>query len=438
MLLAIGAAFISLPEKLPIKFTIGALKVDTVLAAPRINTSIFGYQITKDFKTHLGLDLQGGTHLVLEADMKDIDAASRDTALESSREVIERRINFFGLSEPTVQTAKVDQSYRIIVELPGISEVDAAVTLIGQTAQLEFREFTESTPSSIPHLLNTKETGIKGSDLKRASLAFHQTTGKPVVEFELTVDGAKKFGDLTTRLVGRPLAIFLDEVPISWPIIQEPITDGRGIISGSFTKDQAKRLGLQLSAGALPTPVKIIEQRSIGPTLGQESITKSMRAGIIGLLLVILFMVVSYGYIGLLAVAALLIYGVVSFALYRAIPITLTLPGIAGFILSIGMAVDSNILIFERIKEELRNGKSWELAMEQGFGKAWDSIRDANFATIMAALILYNPLNSSWLPVSGIVRGFALTLGLGVVLSLFTGIVVTRTLIRVLYRRKTL
>lgn len=391
---------------------------------------------------HLGLDLSGGTHLALEADMKDIQAADRDGALESAKQVIERRVNLFGVSEPTVQTAKSASSYRIIVELPGVTDVDSAVALIGQTAQLDFREFlkdpSDSTDSAafIPDIANTKSTGLTGKDLKRAQVTFSTQTGEPEVGLEFSTEGAKKFADITRRLIGKPLAVFLDEFPITAPQVNAEIPDGQAVITGSFTQEQAKALTLQLNAGALPVPVTVVEKRTVGATLGAESISKSVRAGLIGLAIVAVFMVAKYGWLGLLADLALILYGLLNLALYRWIPITLTLPGIAGFLLSIGMAVDSNILIFERFREEKRKGKPWRMAMELGFGKAWESIRDANFTTLITCIILFNPGNWEFLPSSGLVRGFAVTLFIGVVTSLFTGIVATRTFIRVLYKEK--
>ncbi|HLD25261.1 MAG TPA: protein translocase subunit SecD, partial [Patescibacteria group bacterium] len=355
--------------------------------------------------------------------------------------VIERRVNFFGVAEPVVQTSVSENSYRIIVELPGVSDVERAIALIGQTALLDFREFTtpeEATAGAFtfPTLDNTKSAGITGKDLSSARLSFSQNTGEPEVAIEFTSDGTKKFGDVTGRLVGKALAIFLDSVPLTAPVVQTAITDGKAVITGSFTRDTAKTLALQLNAGALPVPVRPVEERTVEATLGEESVAKSIRAGAIGLGLVALFMVLQYGRLGLIADAALVLYGLLTFAVFRLLNVTLTLPGIAGFLLSIGMAVDSNILIFERYKEELRMGKPWGIAIEQAFGKAWDSIRDANFTTIITSLILYNPGNWGFLPSSGMVRGFAATLLIGVVMSLFTGIVVTRTYIRVFYKER--
>lgn len=427
-LLTIIFIVIDLPENYRIKFTLFGRTVDRVIKTP--------------FKTSLGLDLAGGSHLALEADMKNIALGDRLSALESAKEVIDRRVNYFGVSEPVVQTAIDNNSYRIIVELPGVSDVDQAIALIGQTALLDFREFVvvpQSTTSAyvIPTIENTKSVGITGKDLSRATLSYSQQTGSPEVALEFTSIGGKKFGDVTTRLIGKQLAIFLDNIPLTAPVVQTAITDGRAVVTGNFTRDSAHALALQLNAGALPVPVSVVEQRTVEATLGASSVAQSIRAGVVGLGFVALFMILQYGRLGLIADMALLLYGLLSFGVFRILGITLTLPGIAGFILSIGMAVDSNILIFERYKEERWAGKPWHIAIEQAFGKAWDSIRDANVTTIITALILYNPTNWALLPSSGLVRGFAATLLIGVIMSLFTGIVASRTYIRVLFKDKT-
>lgn len=440
LLLLVVVLALCIPDRLPIKFQLGSLKVDTTLTPLTIDLTRFNIPFRKTFSTQYGLDLSGGTHVTLEADMSKTDAADRLSALNSSQTVIERRVNFLGVSEPVVQTSVSQDHYRINVELPGITNVDQAVAIIGQTAQLEFREFDDkiatgtATPSSI--FAMTRATGLTGKDLKRASVVFSTTDGQPQVGVEFTPEGATKFEDLTKRLIGKPLPIFLDELLVSNPVVNQEISGGSGVITGSFTTDEAKSLALQLNAGALPVSIRVVEQRVIEASLGQDSVVKSVRAGVIGLILVAFFMIAQYGKLGLISVFALLSYGLINFAVYRLIPVTLTLPGIAGFILSMGMAVDSNILIFERFKEEKLTGKPWKIAMEFAFGKAWDSIRDANVTTILTSLILFNPLSWQFLPSSGLVRGFALTLLVGVVVSLFTGLVLTRTFIRVLYREK--
>lgn len=441
VILTIVLAAIDLPENFRIQRTLFGKKIDFTVNPPEININTGNIRIQKQFKTHLGLDLSGGTHIVLNADMKSIPPAQRDDALESSRQVIDRRVNFFGVSEPVVQTAKTSDAYRVIVELPGVTDVEAATALIGQTASLEFREFRDVAAATgaanvFPTLANSTSVNITGKDLKSAKLDFGSDTGAPQVALEFSGDGAGKFASETARLVNKHLIIFLDDQPLTWPRVSTAITDGRAVITGGFSVEQAKNLSLQLAAGALPVPVSVVEKRTIGASLGAASVAKSIRAGLIGLTIVAIFMIAQYGRLGLLADLALIVYGLVTFALFRIIPVTLTLPGIAGFILSIGMAVDSNILIFERYKEERRRGKPSGIAMEQAFGRAWDSIRDANVTTILTAIILYNPGNWQFLPMSGMVRGFALTLFLGVLVGLFTGIIVTRTFVRVLYREK--
>jgi len=324
-----------------------------------------------------------------------------------------------------------------------VTDINKAVDLIGQTAQLDFREEAlpagrqgspsgTASPSAIS--LNFNPTGLTGKDLKRSQVEFDQNTGQPVVGLEFNGEGAKKFEEITKKNIGKIVAIYLDQFPISLPRVEETITGGRAIIRGEFDLESAKKLSIQLNAGALPAPIKIIEQRNVGATLGAISVEKSIRAGVIGLLLVIGFMAAYYGFLGILADVALIIYGLLTLALYKLIPVTLTLPGLAGFILSVGMAVDANILIFERIKEERRAGKPLVVAMELGFGRAWDSIRDANICTLITCFILFNPLDWGFLNISGMVRGFALTLALGIAISLFTGIVVTRTFIRIFYK----
>lgn len=436
ILLTITLIAVDLPENYPLNINFAGIKINQVINPLEINLNVFGFKIERSFTTHLGLDLSGGTQVVLEADMKDIAPADRASAIDSAKQVIERRVNFFGVSEPIVQTSKENQSYRIIVELPGIQNLDAAVSLIGQTAKLEFRELAhpeEATTAAIVSLDNTKSVGITGKDLKSAQIQFSSQTGEPEVGLIFTAEGAQKFAEVTDRLVGKPLAIFLDDFVLTAPKVNQAIADGQAVITGQFTSDQAKALALQLNAGALPVPVHVIEKQTVGATLGLESVVKSLRAGAIGLVIVAAFMIAKYGWLGVLADLALMLYGLATYAIFRLIPITLTLPGIAGFILSMGMAVDANILIFERFKEELRHGKPLTIAMELGFGKAWHSIRDANFTTIITSIILYNPGNWNLLPNSGLVRGFAATLLIGVLVSLFTGIIVTRTLIRVLY-----
>ena len=411
-----------------------------------INIAFGKVRIHKSFRTSLGLDLAGGSHLVFEAKLEEIDQADRERALEGARNIIERRVNYFGISEAQVQTSKSGASYRIIVELPGVEDVGNAVDLIGKTAQLKFRESPESTPSadeasqtaelSSTYGPFTIDSGITGRNLKRAEVQFDQQSGEPVVGLMFDNEGAKLFEEATKRNINRQLAIFLDDQIMSAPRVNEAITGGQAQISGGFTIDAAKQLTTQLNAGALPVSIELISQRNIGPTLGQVAIDKSILAGSVGLLMVAFFMIGFYGQMGVIAVVALIIYGLISFMVFKVIPVTLTLSGIAGFMLSIGMAVDANILIFERVREEIRDGLPWQQAMEIAFGRAWDSIRDANVATLLTTFILFNPLDWQFLPRFGLIRGFALTLAIGVIIGLFTGVFVTRTLMRMFYRSK--
>ncbi len=388
------------------------------------------------FPLKLGLDLQGGTQLVLESQMEKIAGDQKDIALESAREVIERRVNLFGVSESVVQTSKVGESRRILVDLPGVKDSSEAANLVGKTAQLEFQELVQvQDPNSATPSSEFKSTGVTGNDLKKAQVQFGnggqgQTNGSPSVLLEFNADGAKKFAEVTKRNIGKPLAIVLDEQFVGAPpTVNSEILDGNAIISGNFTVDEAKQLAVQLNAGALPVPIKIIEQRSIGATLGQDSINKSIIAAIIGIATVIIYMLFYYGRYGLVAGIALLIYTLVSVAIFRTglfimPPITLTLAGIAGFILSIGMAVDANILIFERMREEKRWGKPTKQALELGFKRAWTSIRDSNISSLLTAGILY-------FLGTGLVKGFAITFAIGVLVSMFSAIVVTRTLLKI-------
>jgi preprotein translocase subunit SecD len=429
---------IDLPENIPIKFNFWGIKIDTKINPLKIDLTLLGKRITKDFRTRLGLDLKGGSHLVFETDMKGIKTEDREEALISARDIIEKRVNFFGVSEPNIQTLKVGGSYRIMVDLPGIASVEEAVKLIGKTAQLDFRQEASveaKIATTTPIFLRlTKKTNLTGKEVKKAAVQFDNTSGKPEVRLEFNDQGAKLFEEITKENVGKPLGIFLDDLLLSAPTVQQVITGGNAVITGNFTLDEAKKLSIAINSGALPVSIKLIEQRKIGPTLGKETISKSVYAGFIGLSAVVAFMVLYYGRLGVIASTALLIYGLISLAIFRTISLVLTLPGIAGFILSIGMAVDSNILIFERIKEEEKQGKNFDIAIKLGFGKAIEAIKDANLTTLLVAFILFNPLNWDFFPQFGLVRGFALTLAIGVITSLFTGVVITKRLIEIFYK----
>lgn len=371
----------------------------------------------KPIKVHEGLDLQGGTHLVYQLDTSKIGKGDIDTATQAVINVIDRRINALGVSEPTIQSAKVGDKATVIVELPGISDVNEAMNMIGKTAQLKFLEQDTTSETGF------KETTLTGANLKRAQVEFDKSTSEPQVAIQFDSEGTKMFADLTQKNLQKPIAIQLDNDIISAPTVQTVIENGQAVITGKFSVDEAKKLTVQLNAGALPVPISLIEQRNIGATLGSESVKKSLVAGLVGLILIAIFMIAYYKIPGLLATIALLIYALVVLAIFKIIPVTLSLAGITGFILSVGMAVDANILIFERTKEEESKGKTISLAIEEGFSRAWSSIRDSNISSLITATILYYGT-------SGLVRGFAVTLAIGIIVSMFTAITVTRTLLR--------
>lgn len=383
----------------------------------------------------LGLDIQGGTHLVYRADVKNVASGDQASSLDAVRDVIERRVNLFGVSEPLVAVEKSGGEWRLIVELAGVQDINTAIKVIGETPFLEFREERpEQEQKAILDDLKHKgpragedpyfsPTPLTGQYLKRAVVQFDQTTGQPNVGLEFNADGAKIFAALTKKDKGKRLGIYLDGAPISAPVVNDEITGGKAQITGNFTAQSAKELVGRMNAGALPVPITLISQQTVGASLGAESLHKSLSAGVIGFLVLALFMVVWYRLPGVLAVIALMLYVVILLALFKLIPVTLTIAGVAGVILSIGMAVDANVLIFERLKEELQSGKRLEDAIEEGFGRAWTSIRDSNVSSLLTALILY------WLGTS-VVKGFALTLGIGILVSMFSAISVTRMLLR--------
>jgi len=370
---------------------------------------------------HLGLDLLGGAHLVYQADLSEVSEKDWGDSMEGVRDVIERRVNAFGVSEPVVQVSGVD---RLIVELPQVKDVSEAIKLIGQTPFLEFRELKEFNPEKTDFSTDDfVPTGLTGKDLKRAFLSFDQTTGLPQVSLEFNDRGKDLLSDITKRNLNKPLAIFIDGIPISVPYVQNEITNGQAVITGEFTIDQARNLARNLSAGALPVPIKLISQQVIGPSLGKESLDKSLKAGLYGLIALALFLLIYYRLYGLIAIFALLIYTGIVLSIFKFLPVTLTLAGIAGFILSLGMAVDGNILIFSRIKEELKQGKTKVAAVESGFKRAWFSIRDSQVTTLIAAVILY-------IFTTSLVKGFALTLAIGILVSIFTAVYVTHTFLK--------
>ena len=409
------------------------------LRRPFFPLKIGNLDLSQEIDLQQGLDIKGGLQVVLKADMSTLEGKDRPSAIESLKNVIERRVDLFGVSESAVKTAVSGQDYRLIVELPGITDTMQALSLIGETAKLEFAlpEFTPGKTASDSAILSGfKITDLSGADLKIASVTYETENRLPGVSLVFKDSGKEKFAKLTKENIGMPIAILLDGQPVTMPTVRQEITGGQAQITGGFTLPEARALSVQLNAGALPVPVSVLSQKNIPATLGADSIKKSILAGGIGLIMVVLFMIGNYGRMGLIASASLLLYGLITLTLYKLIPVVLSLPGIAGFLLSVGMAVDSNILIFERYKEEIRAGRSWQVALELAFGRAWDAIKDANTATIITGFILFNPLDWPFLNSSGAVRGFALTLILGILISLFTGIFVTRNLLRVFYKDK--
>ena len=385
----------------------------------------------------LGLDLNGGTELVYRADVSKVKSGDVGGAMSSLRDVIERRVNLFGVSEPVVQAESPgivtgENEYRLLVELPGVTDIDQAVALIGKTPQLEFMLVRPEAQKFTQEELKNKTineiflpTGLGGQYLDRAQLQFTnsgsgQIAGQPIVGITFNREGRDLFSKITSEHKGEVLAIFLDNQVISSPVIRDAITDGKAVISGSFTPDEAKSLVRNLNYGALPVPILLVSTQTIGASLGQNAKTAGVRAGLVGFLLIVTFLILWYRLPGIIAGISLVIYVILSLAVFKLIPVTLSAAGIAGFVLSIGMAVDANILIFERMKEELKRGKQIDDALHEGFSRAWLSIRDSNISSIITAIILF------WLGTSAI-KGFALTLGLGVLISMFTAITVSRT-----------
>jgi len=435
----VGMSFIcliiNLPTSIPVKIHLGKINWEHTFYRPDFSFNIGNYRFYKNLDLKFGLDLAGGASLVYSIDTASVSQENLPPALESLKGNIERRVNLFGLSEANVQLSSIGDQHRLTVELPGIEEISEAIALIGQTAKLSFRGETpvppEATASATFYDLFSADTGLNGSHLLSASVEINPNNSQPEVALEFNAEGSQLFKEATEKYLNQRIAIFLDDYPVTYPTVQSVIPDGRAVINGNFDIKSAKSLAAQLNAGALPLPVELIQQTTIGATLGKDSISKGVYAGIVGLIIVSLFMIGNYGYLGVIADISLVIYGLITLTLYRLIPVTLTFPGIVGFILSVGMAVDSNILIFERFREEIREGKPWNIAMELSFGRAWDSIKDANTCTIITGLILFNPFNWDFLNTSGMVRGFAVTIILGIVVGIFTGVFVTRNLLRV-------
>ncbi len=388
----------------------------------------------RDIDTRLGLDLVGGVQALLEADLPE-GAAVDTEKMQTATRIVENRVNGLGVTEALVQQAG---EQRIVVELPGVEDPTVAIATIQETGLLEFVDMG-NTPLAAGTIIitdiATSETVEEGEQIWNTVMTgdmidnvqvSRDPSGQYVIQFQLTSEGADIFAEYTTEHVGEFLGIVLDKTVISAPNVNEPITEGEGVISGAFTLESANNLAVQLRYGSLPIPLKVVETRTIGPSLGQDSLEKSLVALLIGFIVVILFMALYYRLPGALADISIIIYALVTFSIFRYIPVTLTLPGIAGFMLSTGSALDANILIFERLKEELRAGRKLNQAVDIAWKRAWPSIRDSNIATLITCGILF------WFGSSfgaTIVKGFSLTLAIGVVISLFTAIVVTRTLL---------
>lgn len=394
-------------------------------------TSTSSGQETSRFAFKLGLDLSGGTHLVYDADTSKVAEGEIADAMNALQGVIERRVNAFGVGEPVVQTeqsgALGNGTYRLVVELPGVTDVNEAIAMIGQTPTLEFKlvqsgEAATADGKTVP-IEAYADTGLTGKYLSSASLQFgngSNTLQTPVVQVTFNAEGTKLFADITSQNLGRQLAIFLDGRLLSAPVIQERIDNGSAVISGSFTAEEAKSLATNLNLGALPVPITLASTQTIGATLGDQAARAGVMAGLVGFLILSAFMIIWYRLPGIVAVVSLVIYCILMLALFKLIPVVLTAAGIAGFILSVGLAVDANVLIAERMKEELEAGSRAGEAIGSGFSRAWSAIRDSNIAHIIAAVILF------WFGTS-LIKGFALVFGLGVIVSMLSAIVISRT-----------
>lgn len=402
---------------------------------PKLNKNF--EQESSFFKHHpfrLGLDLSGGSHLIYKADVSQVPAGQVTDAMNSLRDVIERRVNLFGVSEPVVQVQESSfvsgGDEKLIVDLPGVTDVEKATEMIGQTPLLEFKiEAPADAPREVKVGADGKinldmsqqfvSTELSGRYLKKAVLEFDQTTSQPTVGLQFDETGTQLFADITKNNIGKIVAIYLDGAPISTPVVREEITGGQAQISGNFTPAEAKQLVGRLNSGALPVPITLVSKQTIGATLGDNALYAGMKAALIGFLLVALFLILWYRLPGVIAVLSLSLYVGIILVLFKLLPVTLTAAGIAGFIISIGVAVDANILIFERLKEELRAGRTIADSVSAGFARAWFSIRDSNISSILTAIILF------WFGTSSI-KGFALTLGMGVLVSMLSAITISR------------
>lgn len=400
-------------------------KISFLKEKPFIKIEKNGYLVdyTKNYPIKEGLDLQGGSNLTYVADLSKIDESQKKDAMESLKKVIENRVNAFGVAEPQVYTTKVSNEDRLVVELAGIKDTKQAQDLIGKTAQLEFKEVNPEGNNFV-----SLSPPLTGNDFKRADVTFNQSTGAPEISIEFNAEGTKKFADATGKNVGKPLAIYLDDQPISQPTVNQQINEGRGVITGQFDVKEAKELAIQLNAGSLPVPIKLTEERTIGASLGQDSVNKSIVAGIIASVFVIIYMILYYRILGVFSAIGLLLYLLITVALIKIFGIVLTMGGVAGLILSVGSSVEDDILVFERIREEMRKGKTFAQSLNIGFQKAWPSIMDSSIATLIITAILYSG--------GGLIRGFAVTLALGIFVGLTTTFIGTRTFLNLISKFK--
>jgi preprotein translocase subunit SecD len=395
------------------------------------------------FAFKLGLDLKGGTELVYEADLSGIAEENANETMESLRDVIERRVasqnvaGVLGVLDPLVQVEKTgiisgETRHRLIVELPGVTDLERAKEFIDEIPLLEFKLLKSEEEIALlenEQLEETSEdlftpTDLTGQFLENSRFEFVDSGlgfVEPVVAISFNKEGSELFAKITRENIGKVLAIFLDNEPISLPVVREEIRGGQAQISGDFTREEAKKLADNLNLGAAPVPINLVGAQTIGPTLGRDTIGKGVKAGMLGLLLVALFLIVWYRLPGLTAVISLSLYVVIMLSLFKLIPVTLTASGIAGFILSIGMAVDANVIIFERLKEEIRDKENMKEILKESFARAWLSIRDANISSFLIALVLFYIFGNI-----SIVRGFAVVFGIGVLISMFTAIVATK------------
>ena len=397
-----------------------------------------GYFLVKGGKDFvLGLDLAGGSALTYKIETSSLPAGTDVTeSVNALRDVVERRVNLFGVREPTVTTSysRLSKEWRLIVELPGVTDVVAAEKMIGETPVLDFRvpknTVSDSGTSTLSLITDYTLTPLTGRYLDKATLEFNQTTNRPSIGLTFNAEGSKLFAQITKANIGKQVAIFLDGAPISAPTVNEEITGGKAVITGTFTIDEARTLVGRLNSGALPLPVTLSGTNVVGPTLGTSAVDAGIKASIIGFLLVVLFMIVWYRLPGFMASLALVAYSAFMLTLFKLIPVTLTSAGIAGFIISVGLAVDANVLTFERMKEEIRNGKGLIDAVEAGFSRAWTSIRDSHIAAIIVSIILF------WMGTS-VVKGFAFTFFLGAVVSLISAQLITRVFMRAIANKST-